>query len=217
MIFSGSAVVDLHNSGGLCQPDGADPSCLVAIYTGHGLGKQTQNLAYSNDRGRSWTKYRGNPVLDLGLKEFRDPKVFWHEPTHRWIMVAVLADQHKVRLFGSRDLVHFSSSTSITAASRAGRPLSTSSERSTGRGSSARSQPVRRFGRTTARTSTPANRSRIFRPPTAVESGSGGSVTGSTPTRSRQSGGAGGSRFLASFPSLGSQKAFDSCRRRWRN
>jgi fructan beta-fructosidase len=107
MIFSGSAVVDRNNSSGLCRPDGDDRSCLVAIYTGHGLGKQTQNLAYSNDRGRTWTKHAKNPVLDLGLKEFRDPKVFWHEQTSRWIMVAVLADVHKVRFFGSRDLKHW--------------------------------------------------------------------------------------------------------------
>ena len=104
MIFSGSAVVDRDNSSGFCRPEGADRSCLVAIYTGHGHDKQTQNLAYSNDRGRTWTKYAGNPVIDLGLKDFRDPKVFWHEPSKRWIMVTVLADQHKVRLFGSRDL-----------------------------------------------------------------------------------------------------------------
>jgi fructan beta-fructosidase len=104
MIFSGSAAVDWHNSSGLCRPHGEDRSCLVAVYTGHGHGKQTQNLAYSNDRGRTWTKYAANPVIDLGLKEFRDPKVFWHEPTGRWILVTVLADQHKVALFGSRDL-----------------------------------------------------------------------------------------------------------------
>jgi sucrose-6-phosphate hydrolase SacC (GH32 family) len=76
----------------------------VAIYAGHGSNKQTQNLAYSNDRGRTWTKYADNPVLDLGLKDFRDPKVFWHAPTSRWIMVTVLPDQHKVRFFGSSDL-----------------------------------------------------------------------------------------------------------------
>jgi fructan beta-fructosidase len=103
MIFSGSAVVDRDNSSGFCRPDG-DRSCLVAIYTGHGHDKQTQNLAYSNDRGRTWTKYAGNPVIDPGLKDFRDPKVFWHDGTKRWIMVTVLADQHKVRFFGSRDL-----------------------------------------------------------------------------------------------------------------
>ena len=100
MIFSGSVVVDHANTSGLCRAQGTDRSCLVAIYTGHGLGKQTQNLAVSQDRGRTWTKYAGNPVLDLGLKDFRDPKVFWHGPTRRWVMVTVLADQHKVRFFG---------------------------------------------------------------------------------------------------------------------
>ena len=104
MIFSGSAVVDSANSSGFCHADGKERSCLVAIYTGHGRDKQTQNVAYSNDRGRTWTKYAGNPVIDLGLKEFRDPKVIWHESTKRWIMVTVLADQHKVRFFASRDL-----------------------------------------------------------------------------------------------------------------
>jgi fructan beta-fructosidase len=104
MIFSGSAVVDRDNSSGVCRRDGTDRSCLVAIYTGHGHEKQTQNLAYSNDRGRTWTKYAGNPVIDLALKDFRDPKVIWHQGTRRWIMVTVLADQHKVRFFGSRDL-----------------------------------------------------------------------------------------------------------------
>ena len=104
MIFSGSVVVDWHNTSGFCTATGADRSCLVAVYTGHGHGKQTQNLAYSNDRGRTWTKYAKNPVLDPGLKDFRDPKAFWHEPTRRWIMVTVLPDQHKVRLFASADL-----------------------------------------------------------------------------------------------------------------
>ena len=104
MIFSGSAVVDWNNTSGFCQPVGADRSCLVAIYTGHSPGKQTQNLAYSNDRGRTWIKYAANPVVDLGLKDFRDPKVFWHAPTSRWVMATVLADQHKVRFFASPDL-----------------------------------------------------------------------------------------------------------------
>ena len=104
MVFSGSAVVDHNNTSGLCQPRGGDRSCLVAIYTGHRPDRQTQNIAVSQDRGRTWTRYAGNPVIDLGLKDFRDPKVFWHAPTRRWVMVTVLADQHKVRLFGSPDL-----------------------------------------------------------------------------------------------------------------
>src|SRR4029079_11012241 len=104
MIFSGSGVIDWHNTSGFCAAGQDDRSCLVAVYTGDGHGKQTQNLAYSNDRGRTWTKYANNPVLDLGLKDFRDPKVFWYERTRRWIMVTVLPDQHKVRLFASLDL-----------------------------------------------------------------------------------------------------------------
>jgi fructan beta-fructosidase len=104
MMFSGSAVVDWNNTSGFCQAVGEDRSCLVAIYTGHSTDKQTQNLAYSNDRGRTWTKYAANPVVDLGLKDFRDPKVFWHAPTSRWVMTTVLPDQHKVRFFASPDL-----------------------------------------------------------------------------------------------------------------
>ena len=105
MIFSGSAVVDWHNSSGLCRSsDKKNPSCLIAIYTGHSEHLQTQNIAYSNDKGRTWSKYEGNPVIDLHLAGFRDPKVFWHEAMRRWVMVTVLAGQHKVRLFGSTDL-----------------------------------------------------------------------------------------------------------------
>lgn len=104
MIFSGSAVVDHRNTSGLCRVSGGDPSCLVAIYTGHSRDTQTQNLAVSQDRGRTWQKYAGNPVIDIGLREFRDPKVFWHAPTARWVMVVALPDEHKVRFYASRDL-----------------------------------------------------------------------------------------------------------------
>ena len=107
MIFSGSVVVDWHNSSGLCKPQGQDPSCLVAIYTGHSEHLQTQNIAYSNDNGRTWFKYSNNPVIDLHLAGFRDPKVFWHQGTQRWVMVTVLASQHEVRFFGSTDLRHW--------------------------------------------------------------------------------------------------------------
>ncbi len=110
MIFSGSAVVDWKNSSGLCKnPDPKDESCLLAFYTGHGRDKQTQNIAYSNDRGRTWTKYAGNPVIDINSKGFRDPKVFWHEPTQKWIMVTVLAGERKVRFYGSTDLRRWNS------------------------------------------------------------------------------------------------------------
>ncbi len=101
MIFSGSSVYDAKNTSGLGRPD-APP--MVAVYTGHGHDKQTQNLASSVDDGRTWTKFPGNPVVDIGSKEFRDPKAFWHKPISRWVMATVLADRRQVRLWGSADL-----------------------------------------------------------------------------------------------------------------
>jgi fructan beta-fructosidase len=103
MIFSGSAVVDWKNTSGFGK-DGKPP--LVAIYTGHYTNKplQNQHLAYSNDRGRTWTKYTGNPVLDIHEKDFRDPKVVWHEPSRRWIMAVAWPVKRKVRFYASPDL-----------------------------------------------------------------------------------------------------------------
>jgi fructan beta-fructosidase len=101
MIFSGSAVVDHRNTSGFGR-DGKPP--LVAIYTGHQRGKQAQCLAYSNDRGRTWTKYADNPVLDLNLQDFRDPKVFRHEPSGKWVMVVSLAAEKRLQFYGSKNL-----------------------------------------------------------------------------------------------------------------
>jgi len=101
MAFSGSAVVDWNNTSGFGR-DGKPP--LVAIYTGHRETDQSQYIAYSDDRGRTWTVYDGNPVLDIGRKDFRDPKVFWHEAQQRWVMVVALPDQHKVSFYSSPDL-----------------------------------------------------------------------------------------------------------------
>lgn len=105
MAFSGSAVVDRDNSSGLCKnPDPSDHSCLMAIYTADSKGHQRQNLAFSNDRGRTWSNYPGNPVADLGVSDFRDPNVFWYEPQHKWVMVAVLANEKSVVILDSSDL-----------------------------------------------------------------------------------------------------------------
>jgi sucrose-6-phosphate hydrolase SacC (GH32 family) len=107
MIFTGSTVVDMHNTSGFCRmPAG----CMVAIYTGHtpeGGGRpalQTQNLAYSNDGGRTWTKYTGNPVLDLHMTDFRDPKVFWSKQGGHWVMAVSLPNDHQVQFYGSYNL-----------------------------------------------------------------------------------------------------------------
>lgn len=106
-IFSGSAVVDWANTAGFQK---GDRKTLVAIYTAAGgtspesKGQPfTQCLAYSNDRGRTWTKYEKNPVLGHIVKENRDPKVVWHAPTQRWIM-ALYFDGETYGLFSSPDL-----------------------------------------------------------------------------------------------------------------
>ena len=107
MIFSGSVVID-SNTSGLCKSaEPKDNSCLVAIYTGHTPAVQTQNIAVSNDRGRTWTKYLKNPIIDLHMKNFRDPKVFYHAPTKQWVMAVSLPDEHKIRLFGSKNLLQW--------------------------------------------------------------------------------------------------------------
>jgi len=93
-------VVDWNNTSGFGI--GGKPP-LVAIYTGaHGV--QDQRIAYSNDHGRTWTKYAGNPVIDIGSNAFRDPKVSWNAATSRWVMVVALSDQRKVRFYSSPDL-----------------------------------------------------------------------------------------------------------------
>jgi len=104
MIFSGSAVVDWQNTSGFGTEEKPP---LIAMYTGHSELQQTQNIAYSTDCGRRWIKYAGNPLIAIGVREFRDPKVFWHEATRQWVMVTVLANQHKVRFDGSTDLKHW--------------------------------------------------------------------------------------------------------------
>jgi fructan beta-fructosidase len=106
MIFSGSAVADPRNTTRFGQA-GSIP--LVAVYTGHHAesGIQDQNLAYSLDRGRTWRKYAGNPVLDDGSRDFRDPKVFWHEPDACWIMAVALAAERKIRFYRSPDLIRW--------------------------------------------------------------------------------------------------------------
>jgi fructan beta-fructosidase len=107
MIFTGSTVIDQHNTSGFCANG---RPCMVAIYTGftpESAGKpslQTQNIAYSNDRGRTWTKYSGNPVIDLHMADFRDPKVLWSTQSKQWIMVVSLPNDHKVAMYGSPDL-----------------------------------------------------------------------------------------------------------------
>lgn len=107
-IFSGSAVVDVNNTSGLGT---AENPAMIAIFTYHSEEKskagrkdfQTQGMAYSLDNGRSWTKYKDNPVLpNPGIPDFRDPKVIWHEASRQWVMILAVVDH--VELYGSADL-----------------------------------------------------------------------------------------------------------------
>lgn len=107
-IFSGSAVIDEHNTTGFGK-EGQAP--LVAIYTSHDPKREkakrndveNQSIAYSLDEGKTWTKYSSNPVLkNPGVRDFRDPKVSWNDETKKWIMT--LATQDRITFFSSPNL-----------------------------------------------------------------------------------------------------------------
>ena len=108
-IFSGSVVVDEKNTSGFGKKGSESP--LVAIFTYHNFDGekaktndfQSQGIAYSLDKGRTWTKYAQNPVLKSpNIRDFRDPKVFWHAASQRWVMTLAVAD--RIRFYVSKNL-----------------------------------------------------------------------------------------------------------------
>jgi fructan beta-fructosidase len=98
-MFSGSAVIDAKNTADFAT--GRDPA-IVCIFTAAG-DPFTQGLAFSNDRGRTWTKYPDNPVLKHIIGSNRDPKVLWYAPQNKWVM-ALYLDRNDYALFASPDL-----------------------------------------------------------------------------------------------------------------
>lgn len=94
-IFSGCCVVDNDNTAGLGK------GAIIAFYTSAGEN-QTQCMAYSTDNGQTFTKYPGNPVITSNVPDFRDPHVFWHKETARWIMI--LAAGQEMSIYSSADL-----------------------------------------------------------------------------------------------------------------
>jgi levanase/fructan beta-fructosidase len=102
-IFSGSAVVDYFNTTGFGSLENPP---MVAIYTAHKHddSHQVQCLAYSLDEGQTWVKYDANPVLDLGMDHFRDPKVSWERTTESWLMSVVKPKEQKVSFYISKNL-----------------------------------------------------------------------------------------------------------------
>ena len=102
-IFSGSAVIDANNASGF------GINSMVAVFTHSNAqnGAQYQSVAYSTDRGRSWTKYPGNPVIpNPGIADFRDPKVIWDEDRAQWVLA--LAAYDKAMFYTSTDLLQWS-------------------------------------------------------------------------------------------------------------
>ncbi len=108
-VFSGSVVVDYHDTSGFFSGG----SGLVAIFThadtypNSETPRQRQSIAYSLDKGRTWEKYEGNPVLsDEEIIDFRDPKVIWHEGTKKWTLVLAAGDH--IRIYLSSNLKEWS-------------------------------------------------------------------------------------------------------------
>lgn len=105
--FSGSAIVDENN---LLGKQESSEKTLVAFYTSQHCG---QRIAYSTDKGRTWEKFEGNPVIPYNeTDDARDPKVVWHEPTQKWVMALYRKtnedDKSKgVSFYTSEDLVHW--------------------------------------------------------------------------------------------------------------
>lgn len=107
-IFSGSAVIDWANTSGFGT---AENPAMVAIFTYHDAESektgnkdfQSQGIAYSLDKGRTWIKYSDNPVLNNpGKVVFRDPKVSWHEASQKWVMA--LAQGDNIGFYSSTNL-----------------------------------------------------------------------------------------------------------------
>ncbi|MFC0470666.1 GH32 C-terminal domain-containing protein [Halalkalibacter kiskunsagensis] len=97
--LSGTSVIDWNDTTGFFDGEAG----MVAIYTST-EGGESQGIAYSKNNGRTWERYEGNPVIENpGIKDFRDPKVFWHDETEKWVM-AVTTDK-SVTFYNSPNLI----------------------------------------------------------------------------------------------------------------
>jgi beta-fructofuranosidase len=103
-IFTGSAIIDVNNTSGFFpnQTNG-----VIAIYTLNTPYQQTQQLAFSLDGGYTFTKYSGNPILEVGSLNFRDPKVIWHAPTQKWVMVVSYTQEYTIGIFTSSNTINW--------------------------------------------------------------------------------------------------------------
>ena len=118
MVFSGSAVIDQADHAGF------GPGAMVAFYTAALAVEppvQAQSVAYSNDGGIGWMRFAGNPVIDLGMADFRDPYVFRHEASEAWIMVVVKSCEQTAQIYRSENLINWRLASEISAGPAPGR------------------------------------------------------------------------------------------------
>ncbi|MEK7953744.1 autotransporter-associated beta strand repeat-containing protein [Luteolibacter soli] len=105
-VQSGSCVIDYGNTSGLAT-DPAHPA-MVAIWSRN--DNKSHCISYSLDKGRTWTHYAGNPVL---VFPERDPKIFWHAPSNKWVMV--MYGSGKYHIFTSPNLLNWTNENHLIA------------------------------------------------------------------------------------------------------
>lgn len=110
-MFSGSCVTDTDNTSGFFpnQTNG-----VVAMYTLHTSSEQKQQIAYSTDGGYTFTDYDANPVISIGSKFFRDPKVIWYAPTSSWVAVIAYPPEMAIGIYTSPDLRNWTHASNFT-------------------------------------------------------------------------------------------------------
>lgn len=112
-IFSGSAVYDAENTAGFGE------GAIVALYTSSGKYQQ-QSLAYSVDNGTTFVKHTGNPIIgNTSEPDFRDPKVFWHNESRKWIMALAKGHQYAIEFWSSSNLKNWSKLSSFSISKNA--------------------------------------------------------------------------------------------------
>src|SRR5699024_7376461 len=100
---SGAVVIDQKNTSGLGK-DGKIPFVSFWHNVTDPWFKQKIGLGYTVEPGESWTRYKKFPILNIDSREFRDPHVFWYEPTQKWIMAIGEAEIPKIKFYSSKNL-----------------------------------------------------------------------------------------------------------------
>jgi fructan beta-fructosidase len=93
-VWSGSAVIDSANTGGL--KTGTNDVIVASFYS----TARGQCIAYSNDGGLTFTDYTNNPVVTV---PGRDPHMFWYAPSNYWVMAVYDSNLGGIDFFTTLD------------------------------------------------------------------------------------------------------------------